>query len=80
MAKWEGYLRPAVKEMEDILEKAPIYKDRQDKDYLRTDMLFCRLAYGFIPSEYVGFELENKSPEQRKEFVSDIDTNVLDIQ
>mgnify|MGYP000503160321 FL=1 len=40
-------------------------------------MLFCRLAYGFIPSEYVGFELENKSPEQRKEFVSDIDTNVF---
>ena len=77
LAKWEGYLRPAVKEMEDILEKAPIYKDRQDKDYLRTDMLFCRLAYGFIPSEYVGFELENKSPEQRKEFVSDIDTNVF---
>lgn len=77
LSKWERYLKPAVKEMEDILENAPIYKERKDKEVLKTDMLFCRLAYGFIPSEYVGFELENKSPEQRREFASDIDMNVF---
>ncbi len=77
LSRWEKYLRPAVQEMEDILENAPSYKDRKDKNVLRTDMMYCRLAYGFIPSEYVGFELENKEPNERKEFVSDIDTNVF---
>lgn len=77
LSKWKRYLKPSIEEMEDILENSPIYKDREDKDYLRTDMLFCRLAYGFIPSEYAGFELENKTPEQRREFASDIDMNVF---
>lgn len=75
LVKWEKYLRPAVAEMEDILKNAPHYKDRTDKDALRDDMMFCRLAYGFIPSEYVGFEFEHKSPKERKQFCSDIDTN-----
>lgn len=77
LSRWEKYLRPAVQEMEDILENAPSYKDRKDKDVLRIDMMYCRLAYGFIPSEYAGFELENREPKERKEFVSDIDTNVF---
>nr|WP_288858849.1 sugar-transfer associated ATP-grasp domain-containing protein [uncultured Faecalicatena sp.] len=77
LTKWEKYLRPTVAEMEDILTNAPIYKDRKDKDDLRVDMIYCRLAYGFIPSEYVGFGLEHKSPQERKMFVSDIDTNVF---
>ena len=77
LTKWEKYLRPTIAEMEDILTNAPSYKDRNDKDNLRTDMMYCRLAYGFIPSEYVGFELEQKPPKERKTFVSDIDTNVF---
>lgn len=40
-------------------------------------MLFCRLAYGFIPSEYVGFDFINKTPEERKEYCSDLDTHVF---
>lgn len=75
--KWSRYLKADVDEMEDILKNAPSYKDRKDKDALRTDMFFCRLAYGFIPAEYVCFELEGKSPSERKKFVSDIDTNAF---
>lgn len=77
LSKWEKYLRPAVIEMEDILSNGPLYRNRDDKDQIRTDMMFCRLAYGFIPSEYVSFELENKTPSERKEYVSDIDMNVF---
>ena len=40
-------------------------KSRDDLDVIRTDRMFCCLAYGFIPSEYVGFELEHKTLEER---------------
>lgn len=36
-------------------------------------MLFCYFAYGFQPEEYLCFELEGKSMEVRKSFVSDTD-------
>ena len=77
LSKWKRYLRTATNEMEDILKNAALYKDRTDKDALRDDMMFCYLAYGFLPSEYICFELENKSPEERKAFVSDIDTKIF---
>lgn len=77
MKKWKKYLAPTIVEMNDIFINAPLYKDKNDKEEIKVDMLFCRLAYGFIPSEYVSFELENKTPQERKAFVSDIDTNVF---
>lgn len=77
LSKWKKYLRPTIAEMEDILSNGPLFKDRTDKNQLRIDMMFCRLSYGFIPSEYVCFELENKTPDERKEYVSDIDMNVF---
>lgn len=73
----KGSLSPIIREMEDILANSPLYKDREDKDILRDDILFCRLAYGFLPSEYVVFELEGKTPAQRREFVSDLDMNIF---
>lgn len=75
LVKWSKYLKPAVAEMDYIFENAPLYAGRNQDQLLRDDILFCRLAYGFIPSEYVGFELENKSPKERRRFMSDIDTN-----
>ena len=48
-----------------------------DIETLKIDMVFCGLAYGFIPSEYIGFDLINKSPDERKQFCSDIDMNVF---
>ena len=77
LIRWKKNLKPIVREMEDIFQNAPAYKDRVDKDNLRTDMLFCRLAYGFLPSEYIGFELEGKKPAERKKFFSDLDTLVF---
>lgn len=77
LKRWKKYLRPTFQEIDDILENAPLYQKRQDKEQLRTEMLFFRLAYGFLPSEYVGFELEGKTPKEYKGFVSDIDTLVF---
>lgn len=77
LKRWKKYLQPTFQEIDDIFENAPLYRNRQDKERLRTEMLFFRLAYGFLPSEYVGFELEGKTPKEYKRFVSDIDTLVF---
>lgn len=77
IAKCKKYLKTSYDEMEDILSNAPLYTNRADKERIRNDMLFCRLAYGFLPSEYICFELETKTPNERKEYVSDLDMNVF---
>jgi len=73
LARWPQYIAKTLASADNVLERAPEYKDRTDKDALRTDMLFCRFAYGFQPDEYLCFELENRTMEQRREFISDID-------
>ena len=76
--KWGAYLSPVTEEADYLLGSAPKYADgRFDKEKLRLDMIFCRLAYGFIPSEYVSFGFENKNPQERKEYVSDLDISVF---
>ena len=65
LLKWKSALRPIIKEMEDILANAEVYKKRNDKDALRIDMMFCHLAYGFLPSEYICYELEEKDCSER---------------
>ncbi len=77
--KWGGYLSPTIEEADYILERAPKYSglEYREKKRIKEDMLFCRLAYGFIPSEYTGFAFESKAPEERKLFVSDLDISVF---
>lgn len=79
LEKWGGYLSPTVEEADYLIERAPKYSDLvdQEKKRIKDDMLFCRLAYGFIPSEYTGFAFETKSPDERKKYVSDLDISVF---
>lgn len=70
-------LKPTIIEAENILKDANELRGRSDKENLIIDMLFCRLAYGFLPSEYVCFELEKKSFKERMEYASDVDMNVF---
>lgn len=64
--------------MKTMVEESPIFNGGgYDPDALQTDILFCRLAYGFIPSEYIAFGLVDKKPDERREFCSDLDTNVF---
>ena len=61
------------KAVKKLFKAIPELNNRQDRQRLITDILFCRLAYGFMPDEYWCFHLENQTMEQRKEWVSDID-------
>lgn len=66
-------MAPTVFAGKRILKSATAFKEQSDKEALLTDMLFCRLAYGFQPDEYLYFELEKQSMEQRKLWISDLD-------
>lgn len=69
---WKG-LGKASDMADHILANASQYRERKDKDAIKTDMLFKRLAYGFEPDEYLCFGLEGKSPTELDEWVSDLD-------
>ena len=69
------HLASLKKNIDKIFANAQEYKGRTDLDEVRTDMMFCRFAYGFQPDEYLCFQLEKKSPEERKQFISDIERN-----
>ena len=71
--KWTKYYAQTEKKISEILKKAPEYQNRTDLNDIKTDMLFCRFAYGFQPDEYLCFELENKSMKERRTYVSDLD-------
>lgn len=64
-----------VKKMADVIQQAlDNAKDKQhDTEEYRQDMLFCRLAYGFMPDEYLVFKLYDCGSKKRKEYVSDIE-------
>lgn len=74
LLRYKGRLHYIEEEMEDILKNASNYQFREDKDALRTDIMFCYLAYGYLPSEYACFDFEGKTREERLSFVSDIET------
>lgn len=66
-------IKKTEKMAEHILTNAPVYKNRKDLETIKNDMLFCRLAYGFEPDEYLCFGLENLHKDQRMEWISDLD-------
>lgn len=74
LKEYSRSLRPIIDEMETMIRNVSHYREIEDKESLKTDMIFCRLAYGFLPSEYVGFRLEDKNYIQKQDFISDIDT------
>lgn len=46
-----------------------IYKDKRNMSILKKDLIFCRYVLGFTYEEYFYFHLENKSLDERKEYV-----------
>lgn len=64
------YFKSVPRQVDDILKSSPEYADRKDKDELRKKMLLFCFGYGFQPEEFVVYELENKTQEQRNEFLS----------
>lgn len=76
MSSMKDYLKPTVTLAHEILGRVQEYKDRLDKDDIFTDMVFCRLAYGFQPDEYLCFGLEKQSMEGRRQWISDLERYV----
>ena len=69
---WRGLKKTEIR-AEFVIANAPVYKDRNDKEAILYDMLFCRLAYGFEPDEYLCFGLEGKDTTYIKKWISDLD-------
>ncbi len=72
-AEHRNELRSTYEMMDHIFKHAPQYRKRVNDDKLRTDLLFCRMAYGFQPDEYLCFDLEHQSYEERRNWISDWD-------
>lgn len=73
---WGNYLKPTISMTDKLLQNVENYKSRDDQEELLIDMIFCRLAYGFQPDEYLCFELEKQPMNQRKQWISDLDRYV----
>ena len=55
----------------DELETSPFLKAGTDVKSMRTKILFNYFAYGYTPNEYLVYDLEHISPEERAAYVSD---------
>ena len=71
--KHKKYANSFDKTVERFMKLAVPYRERMDDERLRTDIRFCRYAYGFLPEEYLMYNLEKKTEYQRREYISDFD-------
>jgi len=67
------YAENANGKIDMLLRNAPCFQGNADLEKARVDMQFCRFAYGFEPDEYVFFHLEEKSAEERRDYISNLD-------
>ena len=68
--KWEKYTRELIDKFNEYALRSTKVASRTDKEALRTNALFACFAYGFLPDEFFVYELEHKSPEEIKEYIS----------
>lgn len=73
--KWPGNVRYTEKSLQAVFQNAPDFKmlSPEQKEKIRWDILFCRFAYGFIVDEYTCYQLMSKTPEERRQFISESD-------
>ncbi len=77
LAKYQNKLGKHIaktdKDLEEAVRTCVRYQGMapEELDRIRTDMRFCRIAYGYLPGEYVAFSLERRGMEERRSYVSD---------
>ena len=59
------------------LEKAGMRFKKKEYRELEIKMLFDCLAYGFAPDEFIYYRLKDKSPEEKKAYVTDIERKMI---
>lgn len=62
--------RDDVEMVSKLMQFAPSLKGEENKEDIRTELLFYRIGYGFHPEEYICYELERYSKEEQKAFLS----------
>ena len=77
LSRYQGklgrHLEKTEAELEEALRSCVRYQgmDALELDRIRKDMRFCRIAYGYLPGEYVAFSLEQRNEAERRSYVSD---------
>lgn len=71
------YTASINEQIETYFDHEPQLRARPDVDSLRTDILFNAFAYGFAPDEYFFYYIEGKTPEEKREYISDQERYLL---
>jgi len=74
--KWSKLRIFVDKRIEQTIKSSPRYQNRDDLEYVLTDMRFCYFAYGFLPDEYTYFLLEGKGMEERFTYISAVQRSI----
>lgn len=65
---------------ESIIKEHYAHLRADEQKNVFEDMAFCFFAYGFWPDEFFFYHLEDKSAQERKSYVSDMDRNICFMQ
>ena len=71
--KLSGYTKELKDELERYFDHKPALRERDDLESLRIDVLFNAFAYGFEPDEYFYYQVENKTSEEKREYITDLE-------
>lgn len=73
--KWNRIYSNDDVRIDIIFQTAPDYShlSQTEKNRIRNDIHFCRFAYGFMPEEYVCYNLKSRTTSERKGFISETD-------
>lgn len=81
------FAKKRPKQISKLIKKFNIYLTRANLSYSpeeyqdnKTNMIFNYLAYGFAPDEFIFYRLNNRSLEEKKAYVTDIDRRIMQYQ
>lgn len=75
--KWKSYTAVLNKQLDEYFDHEPALLKRSDVEDLRMDVLFNAYAYGFEPDEYFFYYIEGKTREEKEEYISDLEKDIL---
>lgn len=73
--KWGDYTRELNKKLDEYIGRCERIRERNDVSVLQVKVLFTCFAYGFLPDEFFAYELEYKSPQEIKKYISNRELN-----
>ena len=68
---WPDSFKKLNQQIKQAFNDIPVFSERtkRSKDSIK-DIQFCYFAYGFTPTEYFAFRLDEKKPSERRTFIS----------